>query len=138
MRNVIAVLLVLLAMPAVGQEWVQVGESDRYDYYIDQGSIRVNGNLRRAWLLWYYKERQRGGFYSSRGLDEFDCAEERSRSLQGDFYSEPMLKGELLHRFTEPRPWEFVAPGTNGKAILDFVCAWRPTNAPGQGGPARR
>ena len=125
MRTAIAVLLMLLAMPAMAQEWSRYSISDEGDvHYLDFTTIRVNGHLRRVWTLANYPTPAgRSRALSSRTLEEVDCREGRLRTLSMAAFSEPMGRGRVLASIDTPYAWEFAAPGSITEALLKLACA---------------
>jgi len=59
---------------------------------------------------------------SARSLREIDCNEEKYRTFQYSFYSEKMLTGKLIHTTQVSPEWEFIAPGTMNRDVMDFIC----------------
>ena len=87
MRIVLIAWLILVATPAWA-EWVKVSESDGLTGYVDPATIRKNGNLRRVWEIQDLKARgTKFGELSRRVLNEYDCKEERMRTLSATFHS---------------------------------------------------
>ena len=121
MRIVLCFLLALVASPAWAA-WVPVTESESGDsYYIDPATIRVNGNLRRIWILINQKVPHPDGELSARTLQEFDCKEDRLRILAGFSHSGPMATGKVLLTVDKPPlDWHHVPPSAVFATILKF------------------
>jgi hypothetical protein len=126
------ILLMLVSLPARA-EWVEVmtGEKDGASstIYIDSGTLRKTSDGRRMWVMYSYEKRTqvegngRLDYYkSSRVLEEFDCQDKRIRSLEGLFYTEPMLKGSMVVQYVNPTRWEFQRPNSVGEGLLKGVC----------------
>ena len=126
------VLLMLVSLPARA-EWVEVmtGEQDGNSntIYIDSGTLRKTSDGRRMWAMFSYEKRTqvegngRLHYYrSSRVLYEFDCQDKRVRSLEGLFYTEPMLKGYMVVQHVNPTLWDFPRPNSVWEQLLKGAC----------------
>ena len=123
----IAVLLMLLAMPAGAQEWRKYSSSTQGDRYFDVRSVRAIGHMRRVWTVLDLSKRGPIGELSLRSLNEVDCKEQRARMLALTTFSESMARGDVLFSASgsTSEPWEFLAPGTVGEDLLQAVCPER-------------
>ncbi len=119
--RILPCLLALVAAPAWA-EWVMVDKNDEATFYIDPATIRKDGNLRRVWELQNLKQHD-NGVISWRALKEYDCKEERSRTLTASIHSEPMAGGKVLHMNDAASPWSYIAPGTFSAIYLKHACA---------------
>lgn len=122
MRIILCFLLALVAAPAWA-EWVQVVANDRTIFYIDPASIRKDGNLRKVWGIADLKQRDKDGTMSRRSRSEYDCKEERRRTLALSTHSEPMAGGLTLMSFEQASEWSAIPPDTVAETILKRVCA---------------
>ena len=122
MRVVLCFLIALVAAPAWA-EWVQMSDSDDLVAYIDPATIHKDGNLRRVWTVQDLKQKGKNGEMSRRALLEYDCKEERSRTLSYSLHSEPMSGGQLLLTNDYYSRWTAIVSGTDGAVPLKFVCA---------------
>lgn len=125
MRFLMLVALLLTAMSVAAQNWVDVTESADVVHYIDPGTIRSNGHLRRVWEIMDYRQRQRSGAMSTRLLAEYDCKEDRYRILSISRHSDQMARGQVIDSLGEPSAWDYIAPGTVVATKLKTVCAVR-------------
>ncbi len=115
----------LMLSGAAWAEWVKVADNDFADYYIDPPSIQKDGNLRKVWQIQNLKQRDKeGGELSRRSREEFDCKQERRRTLSFSMHSESMTEGTTLTNVqTENQPWVDLPPNTVGRWVLKIVCA---------------
>jgi hypothetical protein len=107
-------------------EWTRIGNTDQAIEYIDYATIRRNGALGRIWTLHDLKVRVAdfpSGTMSIRTLTEFDCAQERSRSLSNSAHSGAMATGRSLLVVTTAGEWNYIAPGTVDDGVRKIVCA---------------
>jgi hypothetical protein len=136
MRAGIAVLLIVLAMPAGAQNWLRYGDAadSTATFYYDPSTVRVNGSMRRVWQLqdlkepgWSLQEPKSRAVQSRKALSEFDCKGERHRTLAFSEFSGPLGMGSLVASDTfDPPPgvgWQFVAPASMGNTLFKLVCA---------------
>ena len=124
MRVLISLLIFLVAAPAWAG-WVKVWESKTSGTitYFDPDTIRKDGNLRRVWVLQDLKTRGKNGEMSRRALWEYSCPEERFRSLQISFHTDPIAKGSRLLSDNDPSEWQYIPPNTGGAVLHKLVCA---------------
>ena len=115
-------LLTVGAAPAVAA-WTQIVETDFVTTYMDLGTIRKQGNIRKVWKLWDFKERQKRGELSVVLDSEHDCKEKKGRPLEMILYSQNMAKGNVIISSTLDDPeWNEIAPATEGGFTLKTVC----------------
>jgi hypothetical protein len=120
-------LLVLSSAPAYA-EWEVISSSKDlggHTAYVDPDTIRRKGNLAKMWVLFDLKtERTLAGitFLSSKGLGEYDCTEEQSRTIASYQYAGQMGNGEIVDSNIDPRKWEPIIPGSVNQALLKVAC----------------
>lgn len=115
-------LALLLVTGPAWAEWVKIDSGDLRDFYIDPQTIRIDGNLRRVWIIQNLKERDKSGALSRRAREEYDCKQERYRVLSFSSQSESMAGGTALFELEEPLKWRDIPPGSIGEAMLKIVC----------------
>lgn len=91
--------------------------------YIDPSTIRRDGNLRRFWVLVDYPPPQSDGTLSQRVYEELDCREERRRGINITSFRGSMASGDIVGSGQGEGGWQQIAPGTQGAAIMRYVCA---------------
>lgn len=121
MRTVLFLLLSLVLAPA-SAEWVKIAETDRLSLYLDADSLHKDGHRRKVWEIHTFKQRLRDGEWSRRELQEYDCRNERFRSVSFYTYAEPMAGGTALHAHRAPAPWAYVPYRTPHESVLRLVC----------------
>lgn len=119
--RILLCLLAFVAAPAWA-EWVKVGENTALTAYLDPATIRKNGNFRKVWLVLDMKAREKNGLMSRKSLVEYDCNDERSRTLSLSAHSESMAGGNVLYSQDGVREWSYIAPDTFAMVFLRFVC----------------
>ena len=105
--------------------WTQVSDGKDVVLYFDSSTIKNINSYLRVWTLYDYKVprviagKSNG---SIKSLQEFDCREDRSRSLSTVFYSEQMGMGETNHSDSTLGAWDYIQPGTFNAKILKTLC----------------
>ncbi|NJD26638.1 MAG: hypothetical protein FIB06_14680 [Betaproteobacteria bacterium] len=124
MKKAILTLLLVAMSTAATADLVIVGETADAVFYIDPTTIHKNGNFPRMWRLENQKQRNEDGRMSLLILSEYDCKEERSRTVSFSEYSESMASGRMLGSMSTPSSvWVNIAPGTANAALLRAACA---------------
>jgi hypothetical protein len=124
LRN--GILLLVAAGSGAAAAWVEVAGNEITVAYADSGTIRRSGNMVRMWhLLDYANARRIEGikpYLSIKMQDEYDCAQERTRTLSMSLYSGNMGAGEVLGTVTDPGDWRPVAADTLAETLRAFAC----------------
>ncbi|MDR3220924.1 MAG: hypothetical protein LBU46_02795 [Candidatus Accumulibacter sp.] len=131
----VALLLLPLPLPASAQqlgeavvgEWIGLGRNENFRAYMDQRSVRRNGDFARVYQLTDFATAQwvdeRTVVGSIRALVEYDCAQSRSRTLALEAYSEQMGEGRLIASEQKPdAEWENIASGGTSENVRQLVC----------------
>jgi len=125
-RLFLITLLVLSRGPAYA-EWVEVGTSAEFTYYIDPDTIRRKGDMVKMWVVLDFKTVQTlsddTSHLSVKMQDEFDCAKERSRTLTFTEFSGDMGRGNVVYIKPDEGKWKPVAPGTVFQRLWQVACA---------------
>lgn len=125
MRAILTLILGLVAANAMAADWRLVFLTHDGDkWFVDAGSIRINGSMRRAWVLVNLGTPEEDGTQSKRALDEYDCREGRSWFMQLSGHSLPDANGKVTYSYSHTdRDWRYAPPGTVDESMLKFVCA---------------
>ena len=129
MRYWLTCVLALLALAAwAEQTWVEIGADPEAKYYVDPGSIKVDGDTIRlqkravfnAPLADNFTGRQ-VLFKESIGVVEVDCGRHINRVTSIEMIG---LNGEVVYSsgVMKGRMWEDVRENTHGQATFDYVC----------------
>jgi len=122
------VLPTLLAVTSggVAAAWVEVGGNELTTTYADAETIRRTGSLvRMSHLVDHTKARGIDGikpYLSIKMENEYDCDQERTRTLTISLHSGNMGDGELLGTVTVPGDWRQVPPDTLVETLRAFAC----------------
>ena len=127
MLRLIFFILLVLDSGAAYAEWVKVSDRDEAGttVYVDPATIRRNSNLVKMWQFYDYKTVQTVGgvrFLSNKEELEFDCVEERSRSLGLKEFSGNMGSGTVVYTNSQVGKWLPVVPGSIGHTVWKVVC----------------
>jgi surface-adhesin protein E len=124
-RLLLIILLVLSSGPAYA-EWVSLGESGSgTTVYVAPDTIRRKGDLVKMWVLYDFKSVQTvagTSHLSSKVQDEFDCAEELSRTLALTEFSGNMGTGKVVFSHAGIREWQPVEPDSVEKVLWKVAC----------------
>ena len=120
-------LMLLLAVMSTGAiaGWVRLWGNDVLEGYVDPDSIRKKGknvvtqNMFDFKKPWEYNGNE---YRSSVLLFEFDCSEERARSLESIFYAENKGAGAIVDSWSSPYEWKVVFPETPLHSFMTYAC----------------
>ena len=125
MQKIVLALLLAVVSGSAMAEWVQVGESANQTYYVDPATSRQHSNAVKMWILFDFQEPKNLGsdaYLSLKVEDEFDCLNERRRTLYGSFYSGRMGHGDNFFTNSKASDWAPVTPEGVTRALWDFAC----------------
>jgi hypothetical protein len=124
--------LVIVCSTAQASNWLSLSKNDAgtVENFIDVSSLRIAGNIRRAWFKFAYKthtEKGTDGKYKSYTVAKtaFNCTEEMSRFEAVNTYLEDGTN-ESVPAAYYPDPWKPVAPDTVNSYEMQFICTWKP------------
>jgi hypothetical protein len=124
MKKLFGVMLLACAAN-VNAAWIQYGDNGKAEFYYDDATIMVKGNLVTVWEMLNYSFSLKG-VMSNRALKEYDCAQSRFRTLEGEFFSGQRLAGDKVSSNVDPDdPWRAIVPGTRNEELMDLVCGKR-------------
>lgn len=123
-KKTLLLSLLLVASGTACAEWLKFGATEAgATFYMDPATIRVNGNLRKAWVVMNYAQREKSGGASMRYQYEFDCKEETSKSTPPTEHSELLAGGTVLFTSDRGTNWTPVPPGSVTAAAMSILCA---------------
>jgi hypothetical protein len=128
MKSYLLIILSLVTGSAWA-DWQKMYDQKGNTVYIDADStsfIRADDKLPIIWVLVNYNTRSPWGDLSTIERTEFDCKEERYRTLTNTGYSEPMAQGKISGASTQSREyvseWHRIASGNLFEPVLKKVC----------------
>ena len=96
MSKTLLVLLLIAMSTGAAAEWVRLWGNDVLEGYVEPDSIRIKGKnvvTQNMFDMKKVSEYNGNEYRSSVVLYEFDCAEERARSLESIFYADSKVRG---------------------------------------------
>jgi len=126
------VLVLLMLSCSVGPAqagWEEVAGSDNVTVYVDPTTHQVDtkSGLAMMWVLYDAKTvnklSERSSFLSLRSQIQYDCNEERARSLQASYFEGHMADGEVVLSSSTEGKWYPLAPGSIGEKLRELACS---------------
>jgi hypothetical protein len=122
-----AILTMLLAAVSANAAagWTEVDSDASVTFYIEPASIRRDGNLVKMRELLEYKSarvRDKARYLSSKTESEYDCKEERLRTLSLSLHSGSMAGGRTVYVTSDRGKWRPVPPGGGIEALWKIAC----------------
>lgn len=102
--------------------WNKVGETGAVVLYVDQQSVRRDGNVRRIIEMQDLKSPDPDGVLSRRYINEYDCSSRMNRIGQVSSYTQNMLGGSRRFLIEEWGYWRAVQPNTLFSVVLSSLC----------------
>lgn len=127
MNMVLRVLCTAAASGSCQAAWVEIGANESGTFYVDPPTMQRSGDIVKMWYLVDFKRAQvdsnTKAFLSSKDHSEYDCKEERSRTLYYNNYSEKMGTGKIIFTLKDPLQWRPTGSGTIAAALLKRACS---------------
>jgi hypothetical protein len=116
-------LLWLVVQPWLAlADWEPVDENFLAVVYIDPDKVRASSVYPQAWHLIDLRERAKTGAMSRLALMEYDCHDQRRRTLAFASKSEAMGEGKTLFTSAVSTPWKPVSGDTVAEKVLGMLC----------------
>lgn len=110
--------------PAAGL--VKVGDSETMFVYANPFSIRKNNNKVKMWELFDLKSAKEGDggqkYLSVMHQAEYDCKENRYRTLTVSYHSENKAKGTLIFTDTHTQKWDSIVKESADEVFWKIAC----------------
>ena len=103
-------------------DWEAVDENYLAVVYIDPDKIRASSVFPQAWHLIDLRQRAKTGAMSRLALMEYDCHDQRRRTLAFASKAEPMGEGKTLFTSSVATPWKAVAADTVEHKVMLMLC----------------
>ncbi len=125
-KAIVMTLLAVLSSNAAA-DWITVASGEDVTAYADPATIRKAGNMVKMWHLVDFKTTRVSSstgksFMSTKGQSEFDCKDERRRSIYFSWHSKNMAGGEIVVSQSTIDLWEPVPPGTLNQSLWEYAC----------------
>lgn len=129
MKNAL-ILLCLISAPVAAQDWVQISSDYDSTFYFDRESLRRDGGIVEAVLLWDFPEvqltrRPVKPYRSATRLTRYDCAKGGRANVETTLYRENMARGQVTEVYRTPDAeirFEWVNPDAPGGESMRRVC----------------
>jgi hypothetical protein len=124
MKIVLGVMLALAGTTARAA-WEDWGGTRNFDQYIDRATIRSSGELVKMWTMLDFKAIQTtagDSYLSEKTLSEYDCKEDRKRSLAFYWYGGQMGAGGVVYSNENVGKWRPVVPGSVAESTWKVAC----------------
>ena len=103
-------------------DWEAIDENFLAVVYIDPDKVRASSVYPQAWHLIDLRERAKTGAMSRLALMEYDCHDQRRRTLAVASKSEAMGEGKTLFTSAVSTPWKPVSGDTVAEKVLGMLC----------------
>jgi hypothetical protein len=125
-KSVAALVLAILSGSAVA-EWTQVGRTSSVTAYADFSTIRKKGHTAKMWSLYDFAapfklDPETSSASSAKGLTEYDCKDERDRTVFYAYFSDQMGRGNAVFTKNEVMDWQPTIPQSFGRALWEIAC----------------
>lgn len=127
MKKIWLTLYLAAASSASQAAWLEIGANETGTFYVDPPTIQRSGDIVKMWYLVDFKSTQvdtnTKSFLSSKDQSEYDCKQERTRTLYYNNYSEKMGSGTIIFTLKDPLQWRPAGTGTIAAALLKIACS---------------
>lgn len=107
-------------------EWTRIGGDDTTTDYVNLATIRENGNIVIMWSLANFGTAQKTfdgrSFTSSKTQMEYDCKEEKKRTVAITNTSQYMGEGEVIYTATVTGDWSAIVPDSIAEIKWKIAC----------------
>jgi len=108
-------------------EWKEITATDNFTLYANPASRRIDkeSGLVKMWILIDLKTARKVDdrvYLSVKSQNQYDCKEERSRTLAESYFSGHMANGEVVVIESTEGIWQPVGLESLGEALLKLAC----------------
>ena len=128
MRKVILMMLLAGVSGNAMAEWASIGSNEKTAIYVDQTTVKRQGDLATMWHLTDFTHSQQDmgeKYLSTKDQNEYDCKEMKWRRRAASQYSKNMGGGKLVYSDTYTTRWMRVPPDSGVEILLNFACKKR-------------
>lgn len=124
MRKILLVLFLTIAASAQA-DWTAIDSPAKKGetHYFDLETVRKNDHFRKVWVLSSYDKKQTGGYHSIKTFYEFDCTQEKARSVTMLLYPDTKATGDVIGaHHEESTDWFDIPSDSMFSQITRVVC----------------
>lgn len=125
MIKILFLSLILLSGNAYA-DWTLVSTTTKGDeFFVDNQTLKREGASRRIWMMTNFGspiDFSQQKVYSQKEFIEFNCAEDKARTLTNILYSEKNGQGAIIDRLTLEPTWSYPVPQTSFYTVAKKVC----------------
>jgi hypothetical protein len=125
MRKLILMMILTVVSSSAVAGWIRLDRNVNQTLYVDSASIRKVGNRVKMWNLYDLNNINSDigkPFNSIKMHDEYDCKEEKSRTLAIYTYAENMGGGAAINAVETPGKWKDVVPDSVIVILWKYAC----------------
>jgi hypothetical protein len=126
MRNKLLILSFIFWSQIARADWVEIGANESGTFFVHAASIEKSGDMVKMWFLINFKRNQvdssTRSFRSTKDQSEYDCKEQRTRTLYYNNYAEKMGTGKIVFNMKDPFVWRPATPGSISADLLKIAC----------------
>jgi hypothetical protein len=123
-------ILLLISAPVAARDWVEISSDYESTFYFDRETLRRDGGIVEAVLLWDFAEvqltrRPVKPYLSATRLTRYDCKAGARANVETRLYRGNMASGEVTEVYRTPDAdirFEWVNPGAPGGESMRRVC----------------
>ena len=118
-------LLTIVSNSAMA-DWTKIGGDDISTDYVNLATIRENGNIVKMWSLANFSNAQKAydgrSYKSSKIQSEYDCKEEKKRTVAVTNTSQNMGEGEIIFTGSVTNDWSPIVPDSIAEIKWKIAC----------------
>jgi hypothetical protein len=126
MIKFLLILSVLFFTQFAKADWVEIGKNETGTFFVHAASIERTGDFVKMWFLIDFKRNQvdssTRSFRSTKDQTEYDCKEQRTRTLYYNNYAEKMGTGKIVFTMKDPFKWRPVVVGSISENLFKIAC----------------
>jgi len=126
MRKFFLVFNFLLWSQIAHADWVEIGKNESGTFFVHADSIEKTGEMVKMWYLIDFKKNQvdssTRSFRSTKDQSEYDCKEQRTRTLFYNNYADQMGTGKIIFTMKDPFKWRSAVAGSISETLLKIAC----------------
>lgn len=129
MKKLLITLTLILISTSAMAEWEILGSTSvngGFNIFADPSSLRKTANGFRVWVIFDHKTQKvsagGGKYLSDVSLREYDCKDEKSRTLTYTWFSDNMGNGKVIFSDSDTTSWAYINPGSVDDILYKTVC----------------